>query len=198
MIVLGVDVGIRTCGYVVCEVKNLDIKLLIEGQVQPNPQRHLPEKLNQIYSKLEDETKRFAFKAIIVEKLYSHHKHPTTLGVLAQVRGVVALLAHKKNLQFFEYSPTRARKSFLGRGRGNSQQVKKMAENVTNRKFISLHTADAYSLVVAFSHEQKVKNLMPDFFTAQKRKPKSKNFALTNVLSNQCKIRKERRTSSHS
>jgi crossover junction endodeoxyribonuclease RuvC len=198
MIVLGVDVGIRACGYVVCEVRNLDVKLLNEGQIQPDASRQLPEKLNHIYSRLEAEIVRFKPKAAVVEKLYSHHKHPTTLGVLAQVRGVVALLAHKKNLQFFEYSPTRARKSFLGRGRGNSEQVKKMAENVTNRKFMSLHTADAYSLVVAFSHTQKVKNLMPGFLENSKQRFKNKNIVLNNALSNSRKTGKERRTSSYS
>ena len=160
MIVLGVDVGIRNCGYVLCEVNKLDITLIAEGQVQPKAKQQIPRKLFEIYQTLEDKIRIYKPKAIVVEKLYSHHRHPVTLGVLAQVRGIVALLAYQKNIDFFEFSPTRARKSFLGRGRGNSAQVKKMAENVTGKEFLSLHTADAYSLVVAFSHTQKVKSII--------------------------------------
>ena len=96
---------------------------------------------------------------MVVEKLYSHHKHPTTLGVLSQVKGVAALLAHRTNLKLFEYAPTRARQSFLGKGSANSEQVKKMAENIMGREFKSIHTADAFSLVVALSHDMKWERL---------------------------------------
>ena len=160
MKVLGVDVGLRTCGYVIASVKNLEVSLVKEGQIKPDSRHALSQKLNQIFEELKKEIKEYRPEAIVVEKLYSHHRHPTTLGILAQVRGVVVLLAHQQGITLFEYSPTRARKSFLGRGNVNSQQVKKMAENVTGKKFKSLHTADAFSLIVAFSHAQKLNRLL--------------------------------------
>ena len=159
MKVLGIDVGIRTCGYVLCNVRNLQVDLIKEGQVKPDSRLPLPQKLNHIFTELEKEITNYKPEALVVEKLYSHYRHPVTLGVLAQVRGVVALLAYQKEIGFFQYSPTRARKSFLGRGNVNSDQVKKMAENVTGKKFKSPHTADAFSLVVAFSHAQKMKKI---------------------------------------
>ena len=159
MRVLGVDVGIRNCGYVLCEVENLRVTLIKEGQIKPDPRQPLPQKLNHIFEALESQVVKYEPKAIAVEKLYSHYRHPVTLGVLAQVRGIVALLAYQKGIGFFQYSPTRARKSFLGRGNVNSSQVKKMAENVTGKKFKSPHTADAFSLVVAFSHDQKMSKI---------------------------------------
>lgn len=160
MIVLGVDVGLRTCGYVIAKVKNLEVTLIKEGEVKPNPRQKFSEKLNHIFEQLKKEVNAYKPKVIVVEKLYSHYRHPTTLGILAQVRGVVVLLAEQKKVALFEYSPTRARKSFLGLGSVNSEQVKKMAENVTGKDFRSLHTADAFSLIVAFSHAQKVNRLL--------------------------------------
>lgn len=160
MIVLGVDVGLRTCGYVITAVKNLEVSLIKEGQIKPNPRLGLPERLNCIFEEIKKEIREYKPEAMVLEKLYSHYRHPTTLGVLAQVRGVVVILAHQEDVRLFEYSPTRARKSFLGQGNANSQQVKKMAENVTGKKFKSLHTADAFSLVVAFSHDQKLSRLL--------------------------------------
>jgi len=159
MVVLGIDVGLRVCGYVLCQVRGLDVNLLKEGEVKPNPKGTLPEKLGFIFEELHSQIKEYKPKAIAVEKLYSHYRHPTTLGILAQVRGVVVLLANQENLGFFEYSPTRARKSFLGKGNANSRQVRKMAESITGKKFASEHTADAYSLVVAFSHQQKLNRM---------------------------------------
>jgi len=160
MRVLGVDVGLRTCGYVITAVKNLEVSLVKEGEVKPDPSQSLAQKLSHIFEELKKEIRKYRPEAVIVEKLYSHHRHPTTLGILAQIRGVVVLLSEQEKISLFEYSPTRARKSFLGRGNANSQQVKKMAENVTGKKFKSPHTADAFSLVVAFSHAQKLNRLL--------------------------------------
>jgi crossover junction endodeoxyribonuclease RuvC len=162
MKVLGVDVGLRICGYVLCDVRGLDVRLLKEGQIKPDPQRGFPQRLNHIFEELEKEIRVFSPQAIVVEKLYSHYRHPVTLKVLAEVRGVVALLSHRKGIDFFEYSSTRARKSFLGRGSVDSAQVKKMAENVTGKAFLSPHTADAFSLVVAFSHARKYSKMLHD------------------------------------
>jgi len=195
MKVLGIDVGLRACGYVLCEVRGLSISLINEGQIQPQPARPLNEKLYQIFETLRRQIQIYAPTALVVEKLYSHYRHPTTLGVLAHVRGVVALLAYQEGLDFFEYSPTRARKAFLGKGRGDSAQVKKMAENVTGRQFKSLHTADAYSLVVAFSHTQKFKQLMRQLPKNTERKAQQKGKA--DVISNSRDTEEKRRTSSY-
>jgi len=159
MKVLAIDVGIQITGFVIADVKNLNIELIKEGQIKPRPKQSLPEKLGYIFQELESQVKQFAPEAILAEKLYSHYRHPTTLGILAHVTGVVALLAQQQGLGFYEFAPTRARKSFTGKGNVNSLQVKKMAENLTGRKFKSTHTADAYSLVGAFSHMQKVKRI---------------------------------------
>ncbi len=159
MIVLGIDLGLRACGYVVCNLIKMDISLLKEEQITPNPKMPLVKRLGLIYEGLSTEIKHYSPDAIVVEKLYSHYRHPVTLGVLAQVKGAIEILAYQTKTNIFEYSPTRARKSFLGRGNVNSQQVKKMAENVMGIPFKSIHTADAFSLIVAFSHEQKIKRI---------------------------------------
>lgn len=158
MSVLAIDLGLRTCGYVVCEVQGRGVNLIKEGEIKPNPKQDLPQKLNLIYSNLKKEVQKQNPEAIIVEKLYSHYRHPTTLGVLAQVKGIIALLAHQSKVNYFEYQPTRARKAMLGKGNVNSKQIKKMAENIIGHKFKSVHTADAFSLVFAFSHTQNFKD----------------------------------------
>ncbi len=155
MYVLAIDLGLRTCGYVVCQVDGSDVKLLKEGQIKPDSKTSLPYRLCLIFTCLKDEIKKHDLGAIAVEKLYSHYRHPTTLGVLAQVKGIIALLACQNGIDYFEFSPTRARKALLGKGNVTSTQVKKMAENMLQHKFKSVHTADAFSLAVAFSHNQK-------------------------------------------
>ncbi|MCF7870831.1 MAG: crossover junction endodeoxyribonuclease RuvC [Candidatus Omnitrophica bacterium] len=158
MDVLAIDLGLRTCGYVICGVKGRNIALKRQAQIKPDPKKGLPHKLHLIFVTLKEEISLNSPEAIIVEKLYSHYRHPTTLGILAQVKGVIALLAYQSSLNYFEYPPTKARKAMLGKGNVDSTQVKKMAENIVGRKFKSVHTADAFSLVFAFSNAQNFKS----------------------------------------
>ncbi len=160
MIVLSIDIGIQVCAFCVCQVRNLDIELIKQDEIKSGKADSLPRKIGRIFEELEREVKTFNPGAIIVEKLYSHHRHPVTLGILAQIRGAIAVLSHQYKIDFVEYAPTRARKAFLGHGNVKSLQVKKMAENITAKSFKSVHTADAFSLVSAFSHEQKINSLI--------------------------------------
>lgn len=160
MVVCAIDLGLKVCGYVICEIRNTDVKLIKEGEIKTSPKQNLAQKLNYIYEELRTEIKTYSPKTLIIEKLYSHYKHPTTLGILAQVRGVIVLLTERCKIELAEYSPTRARKAFLGKGSADSSRVKKMAENTTGSTLKSNHTADAFSLAVAFSHDEKIKNLI--------------------------------------
>ncbi len=163
MVVLGVDVGLRISGYAVCEVKNLDVSLIKEGEVKTKPSMSLPKKLFFIHKKFIDVINEYKPGVLVLEKLYSHYRHPTTVSLLAQVRGVTLLLAEEYDLEFYEYSPTKARKSFLGRGSADSSRVKKMLEGMLGKPVLSQHTADAFSLVVAFSHTLKIKRFQDDW-----------------------------------
>ncbi len=159
MIVLGVDVGLRTTGYAVCEVEGFKIKVLEDEQISPKVSLPLPQRLSIIFEKLAGVIEKLSPKALIIEQLYSHYKHPVTLGSLSQVKGIVALLAARYNLKFYEYSPTRAKKAISGTGKATASQVKRMAENFLNKPVKSQHIADAFSLIVAFSHEQKIRDM---------------------------------------
>lgn len=160
MLVLSVDLGLGATGYVVCQVSGSHIELIEQGQIVTHSKSPLPQRLAYIYHKLKEIIKLHNPQGLILERLYSHYKHPATLGVLAQLRGVVVLLGEHHNLEFCEFSPTKARKAIIGRGSANSSQVKKMAECILKKKVKSEHIADAFSLVVAFSHNQKMKRIM--------------------------------------
>ena len=159
MIVLGIDVGLRVTGFVVCDIRGSQIDFIKEGEIKTKSLSTLPQRVFNIYKELAKVIDEYQPKVVVLERLYSHHRHPTTISLLAQVRGVTLLLIEQRKLGFFEYSPTKARKSILGRGSAESFQVKKMAENLLGRELISEHTADAFSLVVAFSHTLKAERL---------------------------------------
>lgn len=155
MFILGVDLGLTVCGYCICKIEKGKLIFIKDSQIKTPSKLPVVKRLSIIFDNLEKEIKKYSPRVIVMEKLYSHYRHPTTLGILGQVKGVISLLAYKKGLEVIEHSPTLARKSFLGTGSGNSSRVRKMAENLTGKKFISSHSADAYSLIVAFFHRYK-------------------------------------------
>ena len=163
MLVLAVDVGLRVSGYVICAVDNHNVKLVKEGEVKPPIKSSLSKRLFFIHKEISRVIESYRPEALILERLYSHYRHPTTVSLLAQVRGVILVLAEIYGIDSYEYSTTRARKSFLGKGSVKSYQVKKVAENVLGMKLKSKHTADAFSLVATFSHTLKKKALGYDW-----------------------------------
>jgi len=159
MIVIGVDVGLKATGFVVCKVAKDRIVLLKQDEIITSTKDSLPERLNLIFKKLAEVIKKYQPQIMVVEKLYSHYRHPTTLGILAQVRGVIILLSSFYELALYEYSPTEVKKAIVGRGNASAIQVKRMVENVfLKRKIKSNHVADAFSLVVTLSHHYDQKN----------------------------------------
>ena len=163
MLILAVDIGLRVSGYVLCQANSQEVKLVKEGEIKPSVKYTLAKRLFFIHKEISRIIEDYKPKALILERLYSHYRHPTTVSLLAQVRGVILVLAEVYGIDFYEYSTTRVRKSFLGKGSARSYQVKKMAENILGLKLKSKHTADAFSLAVAFSHTLKKRILEYDW-----------------------------------
>ncbi|RKY40586.1 MAG: hypothetical protein DRP76_01630 [Candidatus Omnitrophota bacterium] len=158
MVVIGVDVGLKVTGYAVCELFKHKLKLIDKGEISTVVTSSLPQRLNSIFRELSLVIKKCSPEALILEKLYSHYRHPTTLGILAQVRGVVVLLSYIYRLKLYEFSPTQVKKAIIGKGNASGFQVKKMVENILGKKISSTHIADAFSLIVTFSHHYDQKN----------------------------------------
>ncbi len=152
MVAIGVDVGLKTTGYVICKLSKGRIELLDEGQIVTQSSLDFPKRLYRIFTVLSSLIQKYHPQVLVMERLYSHYRHPTTLGILAQVRGVVVLLSSLYGLNLYEYSPTRTKKAILGKGSASSSQVKRMVEKILGRKIKSQHIADAFSLIVTFLH----------------------------------------------
>jgi len=160
MIILAVDVGIQVCGYAVCAINSAQVNLIKQGEIKPEPKNSMPQKLNFIIDGLTAAVNEHKPCVVVVETLYSHHRHPATLGVLAQVKGAIAVFTQKWSVDYVEYSSTRARKGFIGKGNVDSSRVKKMAEGISGQTFKSVHTADAFSLAFAFAHEYRFRKII--------------------------------------
>ena len=157
MRILGIDPALTITGYGVIEAKFNKLAVLEAGIVTTSPKQPLPERLNKIFravTKLISDTNP---DVLVLEKLYSHYRHPTTAYILGQARGVICLACAQRNISLFEYSATRVKKAVVGRGLASKAQVQQMVIEALGLKTVPkyLDVTDALALAVAHSHVMK-------------------------------------------
>ncbi len=159
MIILGVDPALSITGYGVIQVKGSLIALREAGIIRTNAKDPTPKRLDKIYRgviKLIEDTNP---DCLVLEKIYSHYRHPTTAYILGQARGVICLAAAEKNIPFFEYAATRIKKAIVGKGLASKSQVQRMVAGTLGLKSLPVYmdVTDALALAIAHSYIAKVK-----------------------------------------
>ena len=105
MIIIGLDPALVSTGVAVVKVgENNAAEVLCTEEVKTCSRQDLSQRLFSIYERVKVHIEKYAPDVMVLEKLYSHHRHPATLKMLAQVKGVVALLAYQNNIDFYEFS----------------------------------------------------------------------------------------------
>ncbi|MDP2830946.1 MAG: crossover junction endodeoxyribonuclease RuvC [Candidatus Omnitrophota bacterium] len=159
MIIVGIDPALAVSGYGVIRVNQTSLALIEAGIIKTSVQETLPRRLDKIYRgvlKLISDTKA---DCLVLEKIYSHYKHPATACILGQARGVICLAAFTAGLPFFEYSATRIKKAIVGKGLASKAQVQRMVTHTLGLKTSVpyLDVTDALALAIAHSYIVKVK-----------------------------------------
>ena len=93
MRILGIDPGLGITGYGLVEVKSRNFKLLEAGVIRTSGSDTLEARINKIYEGVKSLIEEFRPQALVLEKLYSHYKHPMTAILMGHARGAICLLA---------------------------------------------------------------------------------------------------------
>lgn len=154
MIILGVDPALAITGYGVIQVKGSSLTLDEAGIIQTQAKEDTSKRLDKIYRgmiKLISDTHP---DCLVLEKIYSHYRHPATSYILGQARGVICLAAASKAIAFFEYSATRIKKAIVGKGLAPKAQVQRMVASILGLKTLPryMDVTDALALAIAHSY----------------------------------------------
>lgn len=126
MRILGIDPGLGICGFGLIETTSRSgARALDYGAVTTEVDAPIPARLLELYESLEqifDETKP---EMVAVEKLF-FSKNITTGIAVAEARGIVLLLAAKRKLPVYEYSPNQIKLSLAGYGAATKTQIEEM------------------------------------------------------------------------
>lgn len=152
MRILGIDPALSITGYGVIDFNRPKLVLVEAGIITTSPKVVLPKRLEKIYSavrRLIFETKP---EVMVLEKIYSHYRHPATSYLLGQARGVICLACAKENIPLFEYAATRVKKAIVGCGRAAKSQVQRMVLDTLDLYTLPKYTDVTDALALAIAH----------------------------------------------
>lgn len=154
MRILGVDPGLCVTGYGVIEANPRFFKLLEAGVIRTLGKEKVEARVEKIYEGLKGLVEEFKPETLVLERLYSHYKHPTTVILMGHARGVICLLARQYGIDLVSYSATRVKKAVTGIGHASKYQMQRMVQDIFDMKSIPepADIADALALAVAHAH----------------------------------------------
>jgi crossover junction endodeoxyribonuclease RuvC len=154
MIILGIDPALGVSGYGLIEAKGSGLAVIEAGIIQTSAKQPAAQRLEKIYRAIEKLISDTRPDCLVLEKIYSHYRHPTTAYILGQARGVVCLAAAAKKVPLVEYGATRVKKALVGRGHAQKYQVQRMVAGLLNLKSMPkyMDVSDALALAIAHSY----------------------------------------------
>jgi crossover junction endodeoxyribonuclease RuvC len=160
--ILGIDPGLRRTGYGLIDVTSQSsIKLIEVGTVEPKEKDLIENRIHKIHANLEKIIEEHKPDVMVIEKLYSHYKHPTTAVLLGHVRGVICLLCAQKKIELIEHSVKRIRKALVGNGNATKEQTRAFILNLLkiNASPLTLDASDALALALGHANMARMKVL---------------------------------------
>ena len=135
MIILGVDPGLNVTGYGVIEVdKSKHVKVKEAGVIRTKARDAISGRLEKIHEGLLNIVKEYKPEVLVLEKLYSHYKHPVTSILMGHARGAVCLVAGASKVKLASFPSTRIKKAVTGNGHASKQQVQRMIQGLFGLK----------------------------------------------------------------
>ena len=148
MLVLGVDPGSRITGYGLIEEQNREISFIEAGLIKPPDKMPFPQKIHRIFQGLAEILDRCAPDAVAVEDLF-YAKNARSSLKLGHARGAALIAAGQHNIPVFEYTPLEIKKSVVGYGRADKEQVRSMVSMMLQlKKQVPLDASDALAAAI--------------------------------------------------
>ncbi len=153
MIILGIDPGYALIGYGVISYDSGRFKTIDFGAVTTPANIPFPNRLEIIFSDINEIIKTYKPDAMSIEKLF-YNTNTTTAIDVAQARGTIVLAAQLNKLSVFEYTPLQVKSAVTGFGRAEKFQVMEMTRSLLGLSKIPKpdDTADALALAICHAN----------------------------------------------
>lgn len=152
MRILGIDPGLQVTGYGLIDNKKGSFELVEAGVLTTSSKDRIERRLDKLHSTLLDIIKEHKPKVLILEKLYSHYKHPVTAILMGHARGVICFAAGECNIPVISYPSKRIKQAITGTGGASKLQMQRMVTNLLNLRNPIKYADVADALALAIGH----------------------------------------------
>lgn len=157
MRILGIDPGLNATGYGLIEDESF--RPIEAGVIRTESNTPIQERLKKIFDELSCIIKEHRPGVLVLEKIYSHYKHPTTAILMGHARAMVCLACGLHGVKLVNYPSTKIKKTVTGNGHASKQQVQRMVQNILRLKKVPepVDVSDALSMAIAYCYINRVK-----------------------------------------
>ncbi len=148
---MGIDPGLATVGFGIVSYSKNAFNALEYGAVLTPAHTKVEDRLEEIYSNIDELIKSASPNAVSIEKLYFNTNEKTAVNV-CQARGVILLAAKKNNIPIFEYTPLQIKQAVTGYGRADKKQIMYMVTKLLSLKEEPHPDDTADALAAAICH----------------------------------------------
>jgi crossover junction endodeoxyribonuclease RuvC len=152
--IIGIDPGLRKTGWGVIETLGNTLRFVAAGTVRSDEKCDLASRLCQIYEGLEAVVHLHQPFEAAVENTFVN-KDPASTLKLGQARGIAMLVPARAGIRVAEYAPNAVKKSVIGVGHGEKQQIRMMVKVLMPRaEFDTDDAADALAIAICHAHHR--------------------------------------------
>lgn len=155
-IILGIDPGYGRCGFGLIEENGRDWSCLTHGVITTSKENCHPHRLREIADDIRSIIKKYQPSILVIEELF-FAKSTTTALKVAEVRGVIMMLAHELGLEVIQVKPNEVKLTLTGYGRADKRQVQEMVKTIFGFQVVPKPDDAADALAVAWCGAGKLK-----------------------------------------
>jgi crossover junction endodeoxyribonuclease RuvC len=152
--ILGIDPGLLRTGWGVIDKEGNRLSFVACGVITPSAQLTLPQRLALIDMGLQSILNDYKPDCAAVEETFVNTNAVSTLK-LGQARGVALVVPARYGLDVFEYAATQVKKTVVGAGRADKNQIIHMVKILLPKADIkTADSADALAVAICHAHHK--------------------------------------------
>jgi crossover junction endodeoxyribonuclease RuvC len=169
--IVGIDPGLRRTGWGVIDTDGVKLAYVACGSVSSDTGGGLGERLRQLYDGLSDVLSQLAPVEAAIEQTFVNRDAVATLK-LGQARGIALLVPALAGLRIAEYAPNAVKKTVVGAGHGDKDQIRAMVKCLLPRATPdSADAADALAIAITHAHSRSWAALAQSISQAERTLP---------------------------
>lgn len=150
--ILGLDPGLRTTGWGIIDFDRGKLKYVAHGLVTTNAKDPLSKRLTDLFNGVQKVITFYGPSGAAVEEVFVNANPLSTLK-LGMARGAVLLAPAQLGLEVGEYAPNKVKKSVVGVGHADKEQMIAMVKLLLPRcPEVTSDSADALGVAICHAH----------------------------------------------